>query len=145
MLLNPNTPLATLTLETIPMKNLDLNLLTIFAFVIVFVGIQRYFQWKRYQLWHDAARLALEKGQPVPPAEATGGCAGRWSPWSDVRCGLIFLAVGAALYYALPDNAKPYAAIPAFIGVAKLLLGLFSMITSDKASAPRDRQPSDRT
>ena len=126
------------------MKNLDSNLLIIFAFVIVIFGIKRYFQWKRYQLWHETARIALDKGQPVPAAEPATGCGSRWSPWSDVRYGLIYIAVGGALYYALPEPAKPYAAIPTFIGIAKLLLGLFSFMKPDKSAGPRAPQLSDR-
>lgn len=129
----------------------DSNLVIIFAFVIVIVGIKRYFQWKRYQLWHETARIALEKGQPVPPGEPSGRdqwdrgyWRGSWGPWGELRRGLVLLAVGAALYLALPEEAKPYAAIPAFIGVASLVIGLLSFLKSDKASDPRDRQPSDR-
>ena len=133
------------------MKNYDMNLLVIFAFVIVIVGIKRYFQWKRHQLWHETARIALEKGQPIPSDEPIGcewrggrGWGGWWSPWFELRRGLVLLAVGAALYLALPDNGKAYAAIPAFIGAAMLLFGLFSFLKSDKPSDPRDRRPSDR-
>ncbi len=133
------------------MKNPDSNLIIIFAFVILIVAIKRYFQWKRHQLWHETARIALEKGQPVPPAEPMA-CGrrdawrwgGAWSPWFDLQRGLVLLAVGAALYLALPDHAKPYAAIPAFIGVANLLFGLFSFMKSGKPSDPRDQPPSNR-
>lgn len=124
----------------------NFNLYVILAFVVVLFGIRRYFQWKRYQAWHETARIALEKGQPVPLAEPSEH--GRWGNrahlMSDLRRGLMLVALGAGLYLALPAPGKMYAAIPTFIGAVNLLLALLALTKTDKAPDSPNRQPSDR-
>jgi hypothetical protein len=128
------------------MHHIDSNLIIIFAFIIVLGAIKQYFRWKHTQLWHETARLALEKGQPLPksPLDNTSGCDRGLGAWRDIRCGLIWIAVGVALYYALPSGNNVWAAIPFFVGVAKLLFGLFSLFLSDKSPDPQDRDSSDK-
>jgi hypothetical protein len=130
------------------MHHIDSNLVVIFAFIIISGIIKQYFRWKRAQQWHETARLALEKGQPLPKDELDCISNRGWKhdrPWRvswDVRRGLVLIAVGTALYFALPAGVNLWAAIPAFIGVAFLLFGLFSFLQSDKPSDPQDRDPS---
>jgi hypothetical protein len=130
------------------MHHIDSDLVIIFAFIIVLCAIKQYFRWKRAQQWHETARLALEKGQPLPqsPLDNAAGCAlghnRDLDAWRDIRCGLTWIAVGVALHYALPPGNNSWAAIPFFVGIAKLLFGLFSFLRSDKPSDPQDRDPS---
>ncbi|HXA14192.1 MAG TPA: hypothetical protein VNW23_03625 [Opitutaceae bacterium] len=132
------------------MHHIDSNLIIIFAFIIVLGSIKQYFRWKRTQLWHETARIALEKGQPLPKTELDcmldkGMTRHRpWGAWRDVRRGLVLIAIGAALYIALPQDSATWAAIPGFIGIACLLIGLFSFLQSDRSSDPLDRDPSDK-
>lgn len=101
----------------------------------------------RQKLWHETARLALEKGQALPaqldeapqsqPRQRTDG------PGRDLRRGLILIATGAGLYLfldALVGRALGYVgAIPGFIGVALLLYGMLSAIFKSKDTPPADR------
>ena len=99
----------------------------------------------RQKLWHDTARLALEKGQPLPgreeetapPRPQTDGT-GR-----DLRTGLILVACGLSLYLFLGALLGPalalIGAIPGFIGVALLLFGCLSLLFKRKDSPPASR------
>lgn len=127
----------------------DGNLVIIFAFVVCLVLISGFFRHRRQELWHQTARLALEKGQPLPAAAMAGDretrrCDRRWGPWGELRRGLVLVAVGVALYFCLNADARDFAAIPAFIGVAYLLLGLFGVLRAGKSSRPDDGEPADK-
>ena len=97
---------------------------------IVFRSIQQ-----RHQLWHETARIALEKGQPLPPmpADVAPPPPTEDKPANDIRTGLILIATGAGLFLFL--NALVgrglglVGAIPGFIGVALLLFGLLNAAT----------------
>lgn len=102
---------------------------------------------RRQAMWHETARLALEKGQPLPKpldAEESGKNEQR-DGRNDLRSGLIMMAVGGGLYLFL-SNLVSHAlglvgAIPGFIGVALFLYGLVSLfLNKDKSTPP----PSDR-
>ena len=130
------------------MHHIDSNLIIIFAFIIVLGAIKQYFRWKRTKLWHETARIALEKGQPLPKDSdcAWDRRSTRNRPWGagrDLRRGLVLIAISAGLYLGLPGN-NAWAAIPGFIGIAFLIFGLFSFLQSDKSSDPLDRDPSDK-
>jgi len=100
--------------------------------IVVIVG-GLLFAHRRQALWHETARLALEKGQPLPqaleemksdpdtPADAVR---------RDLRAGLILIAVGAGLYVffiAFLGTWMAYVgAIPGFIGVALVLFAVLS-------------------
>ena len=106
---------------------------------IVFRSIQR-----RHELWHETARVALEKGQPLPPMPADVAPSPEQAmPTNDIRTGLILIAGGAGLYLflgSLISRSMGYVgAIPGFIGVALLLFGLLSR--GSKPNPP----PSDRS
>jgi len=101
--------------------------------------------YHRQKQWHETARLALEKGQPLPasqeaappPRKTSSGIGG------DIRAGLILIAVGAGLYIflgTLVGQALGYVgAIPGFIGIALLLYGLLSALLKRNDPPPTDR------
>jgi hypothetical protein len=106
---------------------------------IVFNSIHR-----RHQLWHETARVALEKGQPLPPmpADVAPPPSLPPKPANDIRSGLVLIAVGAGLYLflgSLVSQSMGYVgAIPGFIGIALLLFGLFNR-NSISDQPPLDR------
>lgn len=130
--------------------NSDINpLIIIFSFIIILLVIRRFFQWQRQKLWHETARLALEKGQPMPatgpdPDMARYYWRRRRGGFFDFRRGVILLALGAGLYFSGPTKAHDYALIPAFIGAAFVVMGVFSRFASTKTDHERDRDPMDR-
>lgn len=108
---------------------------------LVFGGLAMYFQHRRRTLWHETARIALEKGQPIPEPspdrdEWEAGMPGtpdaaERSRQNRVRGmvlgGLINIAVGFGMFIGfrhmpgLPAQAAYFGAIPAFVGAALLL------------------------
>lgn len=123
-------------------------LIVIFAFVLCVIIIKQISRYQRARLWHETARLALEKGQPLP-TEVTGKLAngefqrrcatrfGRQDHWCYLRRGLIQLAVGAALYFAM-DEGRMWALIPGLIGVANLILWAIFSLRPKQPEDPRD-------
>ncbi len=103
--------------------------------------------YHRQKQWHETARLALEKGQPLPaPQDVTPQSQPRQrteGPGRDLRAGLILISVGAGLYLflsALVGQALGYVgAIPGFIGIALLLYGLLSALFKRNDTPPADR------
>ena len=99
---------------------------------------------RRQQLWHETARIALEKGQPLPPmpADFAPPPSQPPKPANDIRSGLVLIAVGAGLYLflgALVSKSMGYVgAIPGFIGIALLLFGLLNR-NSKSNQPPLDR------
>lgn len=110
-----------------------------------------YFHHKRQQLWHETARLALEKGQPVPPMAASAAELEHTPPagvsfqeWQaarkaearghQIKGGLVLIAVGAGLYLffgaAGGGQMRWMGTIPGFIGVALLLHALFESLSA---------------
>jgi hypothetical protein len=91
-----------------------------------------YFSHQQRRQWHETARLALEKGQPVPPPPSgkIPGGAPASSERNDIRTGLILVAVGFGLFLFFKGlDARAVAqigAIPGCIGGALLLYGLFA-------------------
>jgi hypothetical protein len=107
---------------------------------IVFQSIQR-----RHQLWHETARVALEKGQPLPPmpADVAPPPPTETKPSNDIRTGLILIATGAGLFIFLNTlvgrGLGLVGAIPGFIGLALLLFGILN------TALKRNRPPTDRS
>ena len=119
-----------------------------------------YFHHRRRQMWHETARVALEKGQPIPEASPDQtpwnwkmGPDGGVPPAASARIqatfeqlsgqrtrgymvgGLVNVAVGSGLYLALSEvspRTAYFAAIPGFVGVALLLAGLLEALLSRK-------------
>jgi formate-dependent nitrite reductase membrane component NrfD len=115
--------------------------------IIVFVAL--YFAHERRRLWHETARIALEKGQPVPPNPDTNNThvAREKSPASDVRGGLVLIAVAVGLYLGLSgirSGPGPHligAYICGGIGIALLLNALITVVFARKSSDVSTRPP----
>jgi hypothetical protein len=87
------------------------------AIPIIAIVLYYHSQHQREKLWHETARLALEKGQPIPslpssddemkcepPPGANPDERWRWNRerrrQKDVRGGLVLLALGLALFFS---------------------------------------------
>lgn len=160
--LNPNAWLATLTFESIhlfmnfelPSDALGLLNLEPWSIAIIipvagliFAGViivtTFYFKHRQRELWHQTARLALEKGQPLPPwpQEETADRSSRGeSAGDDLRAGLICLAAGIGIYLFLGNfisHSLGYVgAIPGFVGVALLISGVVRLLVGRKHHQP---------
>ena len=134
----------------------------VLAGIIIVAGLV--FKYHQRRLWHETARAALEKGQPVPPypgaqaqdttkswhefamSQMAAHHNSRRYRWRrDLRGGLVLLAVGVAVYVARPPDWTPgwdlAIYIPGFIGAALLLNALFSAIFSPKETETDTRPP----
>lgn len=113
-----------------------------FAILLIRFGLN--FVQRRQELWHETARLALEKGQPLPPMPRDMQPAKDKEDESDLRTGLVMIAVGAGLYLFFKFlfggwmGMAYVGAIPGFIGAALLLHAL------GKAAFGRKNPPSGR-
>lgn len=117
--------------------------ITLTAIIIVF-GLK--YSMRRQELWHETARIALEKGQPLPPnMEDEHVRSESKRNKSDFREGLILVAVGAGLYLFLGSfvahNLGYVGFIPGFIGVALLLHGTLKHFLGDKGVSSSDQTP----
>ena len=107
---------------------------------VFFGGLGMYFHHKRQALWHETARIALEKGQPLPsmPDEQEARQE-RENKANDFRTGLIMIAIGAGLYLfflSLFGGWMRYVgAIPGFIGVALLIYATLNALFGRKDQA----------
>lgn len=100
------------------------------------------------QMWHETARLALEKGQPMPPFPSRDEDRRRFRERrerNDLRAGLIMIGIGAGIYLFLAaagnGEARFIGTIPGFIGVALLLSGLVGAMLGKDNKSPEDRPP----
>lgn len=91
-----------------------------------------YFRHQQQKLWHETARIALEKGQPLPPQAAED--TERPNAAADFRAGLILIAVGAGLYFFL---GRGIAFIVGFIGIALVLYAAVIAILKQR-NPPQD-------
>jgi hypothetical protein len=115
-----------------------------------------YFHHRKNQLWHETARIALEKGQPVPPMplrdeelELRPPPGVSFAEWHEAklvesrthafRGGLVLLGVGAGLVLMMPPGSNALGAIPGFIGVALIVNALIERCTARKPK--RETQP----
>ncbi len=109
-------------------------------FVVAIIAIRKNAETQRQKLWHETARVALEKGQPVPLAPSFKSEEEKKQNESpiarDIRAGLILFAIGGGLYFGSrqiqfgPGLFAFY--IPIFIGVALLLNAGLSMLLGKK-------------
>lgn len=117
----------------------------IFAGAVVISAM--YFRQRRRELWHETARLALEKGQPLPPldaedareAEQVSVKKSSGPGHSDVRSGLILVGVGIGLWLmfnSLAPDVRMIGAIPFMIGVAQLLYAALLAFFGRKTPPP---------
>jgi hypothetical protein len=117
----------------------------VFAAVVFVVVL--HFQSKKRQMWHETARLALEKGQPLPPWPKTdeeleltpppGVSLAEWEALrrardrrGSLKAGLILIAVGVGLYFMMPGPDLQVGAIPGLIGVALIVHALIERLTA---------------
>jgi hypothetical protein len=108
-----------------------------------------FFHYQRQRMRHETARMAIEKGRPVPefaehttfqhpPAHEDRGR-------RDLRSGLVLLGVGAGIYLFFTTvgaaEARFLGAIPGFIGVALLLNALFTALLPPRNPRSTDHPP----
>ena len=126
------------------------NLAIIFGFVLCLMIMLMISRHQRDKMWHETARLALEKGQPVPSRWELPHMGGRfrgagpwgcWGPWWEIRRGFILIAVSIGLYFTLNERVHGWLAIPACIGAVYLLFGVFSLLRGDNKNPPDHRDP----
>lgn len=115
--------------------------LAFFACIAAIFILPAHFKSKERERMQDTLRAAIEKGQPLPPEviqAVTHG--GKWltTRTQDIRRAVIWLAVAGALATMGGiigynegfdgDHMIPFvfAAIPAFVGLAYLVLGLLN-------------------
>ena len=117
-----------------------------FTILLIIFGL-KYVQ-RRQELWHETARVALEKGQPLPPLprDMQPAKEEEKEDESDFRSGLVLIAVGAGLYlfvkflFAGWMGMAYVGTIPGFIGVALLLHGICQAAFGRK-NPPSGRPP----
>jgi hypothetical protein len=131
------------------------------AFIVVVALI---FKYQQRRLWHETARAALEKGQPLPPqpgpewamhlkhwqdlglsvAQIERLRRNRWR--RDRRGGLVMLAIGVGVYLGLAsidhgERLRVFAYVPGCIGLALLVNGLINVAFPGREADTRDRPP----
>jgi hypothetical protein len=113
--------------------------------IIVFTAL--YFKNQRRRFWHETARVALEKGQPLPADPEEGirrQYDGARSPLRDVRTALILLAVSAGLYLSFRENERQMLVgcyITGCIGIALLISAALTALFRSKSSDQNTRPP----
>lgn len=112
--------------------------------VIIVSGLK--FAQRRHELWHETVRVALEKGQPIPPNPDEPTQHDRIEEnRNDIRSGLILIAIGVSLALFFVSIGAPQVryvgAIPGFIGVALLIHPLYNTLFGSK---PKNRPPAER-
>lgn len=113
---------------------------------IFIVGIVMYFRAKDRAEVQKTIRMAIEKGQPLPAEyldslQKSGATIGKMkTPVNDIRSGLILMAVALGLVvmdYVGNDytfeTLSGIAAIPGFIGVALLIMGIVGLNNQKKS------------
>jgi hypothetical protein len=134
------------------------------AIPIVAIVVSHANKRHKEQLWHDTARLALEKGQPIPPRAPSdeeikaplppsGDHPAEWERVrranrrrKDIRNGLLLAAVGAGFYFSGDHGHFTRAGgfltyIPLFIGAALILNGLLDGLFSHSSDDSGDLPP----
>jgi hypothetical protein len=113
--------------------------IVVFTFVIAIIAIRNFSRLKRQKMWHDTARAAIEKGQPLPP-ELTYG---RWrngprfaGGWPLSR-GLILIAVGVSFYLMDKPGLRAWAPLPLCLGAAFLVISLISFLRANASDGPQ--------
>jgi hypothetical protein len=120
--------------------------ISLFGMITAVVVLPSYFRSRERRELQATIRAAIEKGQPLPPEviEAIGSEGARTevlpSPHRDLRRGVIWLAVALGLvtigvvdsigdgYFDIgdADGWWAFAALPGFVGLAFIVLGLIS-------------------
>lgn len=95
----------------------------VFGMPVAIVATVVYFRHRRNRMLHETLRTMIEKGVPIPP-ELLHPQEQRKLPKSDIRRGLVWIAVGIGLtvFFLVQDNhVWPIGLIPLLIGVAFLI------------------------
>jgi hypothetical protein len=116
--------------------------LAVIALPVGIVAIVLTFRHRRQKLAHETMRLMIEKGLPVP-TELINPPSPAKPPKSDLRRGLIWLAIGIGLTILLLKTFEDsglwaLGLIPAFIGVAYLLCWV-NGLAQERREAGRER------
>jgi hypothetical protein len=130
------------------------------AIPIVAIATVFHTKQQKEKLWHETARLAIEKGQPIParplsedeakaPPVSAGSNLAEWdrlrraNRWrKDIREGLIVGAVGLALKLGGFGGDRSFLAyVPLFVGAALLLNGLINGLFPGKSDDSGDHPP----
>jgi hypothetical protein len=114
-----------------------------FTILLIYFGLK--FVQRRQELWHETARIALEKGQPLPPLPRDMQPERHPDENSDFRTGLIMVATGVGLYlffyYFMGVRMAFVGAIPGLIGVALLLFASCNALFGRKKTSLAERPP----
>ena len=124
-----------------------LGLILTFGFILTLILIVRHYRDKASQRWHETARTAIEKGQPLPAGFDPASCGGwgRWgrrSPQGYLRRGLVLIAIGAAVHLAGWsghngwDFRGDWSIILLSLGAANLILALFARNDTPPGGGP---------
>lgn len=113
---------------------------------VFIVGIVMYFRAKDRAEVQKTIRMAIEKGQPLPAEyldslQKSGATIGKMkTPVNDIRSGLILMAVALGLVVLdfvkndyVFETLSGVAAIPGFIGVALLIMGIVGLNNQKKS------------
>ena len=137
-------PLILASLENLPWVAIIAVGASMLMTIIAIVG-GLIIAYHRQKQWHETARLALEKGQPLPTQldEASRPQPRIKGPGHDLRAGLILIATGAGLFVffdALIGRGMAYlGAIPGFIGIALVLYVALTQLFRGNDTPPADR------
>jgi hypothetical protein len=87
---------------------------------ITLIGLILWYKSRKTRLIHETALRLAEKGQPVPPELFMGAD----EPFSDLRRGVVLVALGAglALFMVQSDGPWSLGLIPIFMGAGYLVV-----------------------
>jgi hypothetical protein len=102
---------------------------TIFGFTAIIVVVSMYARHRARQMRHETIRLALEKGQPLPP-EALGSLG---SPQQDLTRGVRLVALGiglsAFLYLLAPSHGNLHGHNIWAVGLILVAIGVGHLVS----------------
>jgi Flp pilus assembly protein TadB len=146
-------------MSSVPLAFVVIIVVAAFIVAIIVTVSALYFQHRKQQMWHETARLALEKGQPLPampprdeelamrPPPGVSFAEWQQAKLAEARThafrgGLVLVAVGAGLHLML-GSQNYLGAIPAFIGLALIVNALIErfVLRRDTAPANESRPP----
>jgi hypothetical protein len=118
---------------------------SVFGFTAIMVGIVAYATFRARRLQHETIRLAIEKGQPLPPGLlAAGDQGGRGGAHRDLRRGVVLLGIGVGVSLFLLCSDVPgmrhnwtVGFIPGFLGIAFVVSFALSRRLYGKGEADR--------
>ena len=87
---------------------------------IALLGLVLWYKSRKTRMIHETAMRLAERGQPVPPELFLGA----EEPFSDLRRGVVLIALGLGLALFMYQMDKPWSVglIPLFMGVGYLVV-----------------------